>query len=195
MNELLNHADTALFLFINRTLSNPVSNVVMPFITDLNHHRIVLVAVVALVLWMLIRGGRAARLAAICLIVTIVLSDQISSAVIKSMVARMRPCHVLPDVHLLVGCGGGLSFPSSHAVNTTAAALVLAYFFPRGRWWFAGFAVIVGLSRIVVGVHYPADVLGGAAIGLIIASFVLWVSARLERWWMDRQRPAIPGTQ
>ncbi len=194
MHELLNQADTALFMFINRTLSNPVTDVVMPFITDLNQHRIVLIAVVALVLWMLIRGGRTARLAILCLVVAIALSDQFSSAVLKGMVARMRPCHVLPDVHLLVGCGGGLSFPSSHAVNTTTAALILAFFFPRWRWWFAGFAVIVGLSRIVVGVHYPADVVGGAAIGLIIGSLVLWSFVRIENWWTNRGSAAVRRT-
>ena len=178
--EYLNTIDTALFHFINASLSNPVFDVVMPFLTDLNKSRIVLVIVATLLLWMIIRGNKSVRLAAILLIVTIIFSDQINSSVIKFLWLRQRPCRILHDVHLLVSCGSGYSFPSSHAVNNFAGALILAFFLPRAKWWFFGLAATIAFSRVYVGVHYPSDIIGGAVIGLMCAGCVLLVFLGLE---------------
>jgi len=161
----------------------------MPIITDLNKQRIVLVFVALVLLWMLIRGRLHVRIAAILLIITIVISDQLNSSVIKYWLVRPRPCHALQNVHLLVSCGSGFSFPSSHAVNNFAGALILAFFFPHAKWWFFGFAAIVAFSRVYVGVHYPFDVIGGAVIGLFCAGSVLLVFITLEKlWYSFRQK-------
>ncbi len=95
-----------------------------------------------------------------------------ASVIIKRIVRRPRPNH--PDIKVGVGTPSKLSFPSSHATSTTAAAILL------GRA--AGLkpttlpAVIVPpmlLSRLVLGVHYPTDVLAGAAIGAASAGAVI----------------------
>lgn len=184
MEELLTkliELDTQAFYFINRSLQNWFFDFVMPVITDLNHYRFVVVLAFVLVVWMIVRGKPNVRLAAILLVVAVALSDQINSFVLKSIFERPRPCHVLPNVHLLVGCGKGFSFPSSHAVNNFAGAFILAYCIPRYRWWFWSIATIVIFSRVYVGVHYPLDVLVGALIGIVIAGFVLLCYLLLER--------------
>jgi PAP2 superfamily. len=181
--DFLNSIDITVFRFLNSSLSNPVLDFIMPFITDLNKQRIVLVFVAVILLWMLIRGRRHVRIAALLLIITIVVSDQLNSSVIKYWLERPRPCHALQNVHLLVSCGSGFSFPSSHAVNNFAAALILAFFFPRAKWWFFGIASLVAFSRVYVGVHYPSDVIGGAIIGLFCAGSVLLVFIALEKLW------------
>ena len=183
MPEFLQSFDVSIFRFINSTLSNPVFDVLMPFVTDLNKQRIVLALVAAIVLWMLIRGDKRTRLAAIVLICTITFSDQLSSSIVKFMFERVRPCRELLDVRLLVSCGSGFSFPSSHAVNNFAGALILVFFFPRAKWWFFGIAAIVAFSRVYVGVHYPSDIIGGAVIGLCCAGSVLIVFIGLEKLW------------
>ena len=183
MLDFLNSLDITLFRFLNGSLSNSVFDFLMPLITDLNKYRIVLVFVGVILLWMLIRGKRHVRIAAVLLIITIVVSDQLSSSVIKYWFERPRPCHTLQNVHLLVSCGSGLSFPSSHAVNNFAGALILAFFFPRAKWWFFGFAAIVAFSRVSVGVHYPSDIIGGAVIGLLCAGSVLLAFIVLEKLW------------
>ncbi len=183
MLDFLNPIDIALFRFFNGSMRNSIFDFIMPFITDLNKQRLVLVFVALILLWMLIRGNRRARIAVILLIVTIVFSDQLSSSVIKYWFERPRPCHVLHNVHLLVSCGSGHSFPSSHAVNNFAGALVLAFFFPRAKWWFFGFAAIVAFSRVYVGAHYPSDIVGGAVIGLLCAGCVLLIFIALEKLW------------
>ena len=58
------------------------------------------------------------------------------------------------------------SFPSGHTVTAFATALALGWFAPRLRWPLFALAVLIGLSRVGVGAHYPSDVLAGAALGL-----------------------------
>jgi undecaprenyl-diphosphatase len=185
MADFLNSIDVALFHFFNGSVCNSVFDFLMPIITDLNKQRIVLIFVAVILLWMLVRGRRHVKIAAILLIITIVVSDQLSSSVIKYLLERPRPCHALQNVHLLVSCGSGFSFPSSHAVNNFAAALILAFFFPRAKWWFFGFAATVAFSRVYVGVHYPSDVIGGAVIGLFCAGGVLLAFIALEKFWYN----------
>ena len=84
---------------------------------------------------------------------------------LKSWAARPRPCHVLPDVYELAGCGKMFSLPSNHAVNTAAAAALLGVLFPGTRWPMGVVVVVGGLSRVYLGAHYPMDVLAGWCIG------------------------------
>ena len=187
MNEFLLELDRNLFYFCNQNLRNWFFDAVLPFLTDLNRKPIALVIVALLWLLLLIKGGRHGRIAALLLIPTITLSDQLSSSVLKYLIERARPCHELSNVHLLVGCGSGYSFPSSHAVDNFAGALVLSYFIPRWTWAFFTFAGVIAFSRVYVGVHYPSDVLGGAVIGMAIGCGVIIVFRLIEEWWIRRE--------
>ncbi len=127
------------------------------------------------VVWILLiwKGGRRGRAAAILLLLAIGLSDAISARVLKPGVGRPRPCYELENVRLLVSCGGQHGFPSSHAANAFAAAVTLAYFYRRYTGILMTLTFLVGYSRIVVGVHYPGDVLGGYLLGAVNASIFL----------------------
>lgn len=100
-----------------------------------------------------------------------------ASVVIKRIVRRPRPND--PSVQVNVSTPSKLSFPSSHATSTTAAAVLL------GR--LTGLplpAVLVPpmlLSRVVLGVHYPSDVLAGSALGAASAAIVLAAEKRLAK--------------
>ena len=192
MNDLLLELDRSLFYFCNQDLRNWFFDAVLPFLTDLNRKPVALVIVGILWLLLLIKGGRHGRIAALLLVPTITLSDQLSSSVLKFLIERARPCQELTNVHLLVGCGSGYSFPSSHAVNNFAGAIVLSYFLPRWTWAFFSFAALIAFSRVYVGVHYPSDVVGGAIIGLIIGSGVIIAFRLIEEWWIRRRNaPAL----
>jgi undecaprenyl-diphosphatase len=178
--------DKELFLFLNQGTRNWLFDVVLPFLTDINRKPIGIVILAILWLLLLTKGGRPGRIAALLLIPTIALSDQLNSSFLKFLVDRPRPCHELANVHLLVGCGSGYSFPSSHAVNNFAAAMVISYFLPRWTWAFFCYASVICFSRIYVGVHYPSDVIAGAMIGLVVGFLVIVAFRQAEEWWRRR---------
>lgn len=109
--------------------------------------------------------------------VTVVMTDQLSSSVIKPLIGRLRPCNdplLSPEVHLLVSCGSGFSFVSSHAANHFGiACFVIILQMHKFRWitpvallW----AALVSFAQIYVGVHYPADIFCGALLGIVIGT-------------------------
>ncbi|MBI5476300.1 MAG: phosphatase PAP2 family protein [Ignavibacteriales bacterium] len=185
MIEFLYSIDKWIFCFINQTLSNPIFDFLMPFITDWNLYWIG--RGIAIILWLLLfwRGGKRGRTVALLLILLILITDQFNGVVLKQLFNRPRPCHMLnghhvvDTVHLLVGCGGGLSFPSSHATNNLAFAAFISYYYPRWKIPAFSYGILMALSRIFVGVHYPSDVLIGGIIGMLWAYLLitLWESA------------------
>ena len=108
--------------------------------------------------------------------VAVGVSDFVSSGIIKPWVCRLRPTHE-PElaglIHLVNGYTGGLyGFVSSHAANTMACALLFALLY-RNKYATVGLMLWVALncySRMYLGVHYPADIIGGLAIGSMMAT-------------------------
>lgn len=166
MIDWLINLDTQLFLFFNNTLANSIFDRIMPIITN---DWILRVVFLIIFLLLLIFGKKQGRVVALLCIVAVALSDQITSHLIKPMIGRVRPCHVVPDVHLLVACSQGLSFPSSHAANSFAIATLISLSYRRQVWLYLTIAAIISYSRVAVGVHYPFDVLVGAFVGVLCA--------------------------
>ena len=95
---------------------------------------------------------------------------------LKYYFERIRPCNEIEGVRVLVGCGGSFSMPSNHAANAFAFAVTFFIFFKNKiRYTFLAVALLVALSRIYVGVHYPSDVLVGALLGSALALSVFWL--------------------
>ena len=97
-----------------------------------------------------------------------------SEFVIKYLVARPRPSELIGAIILTTP--GNYSFPSTHATIAWAMAYLLSREEPRLKFWFYLLAVLICLSRIYLGVHYPLDVVGGAILGLGVG----WASVRVE---------------
>ncbi|MFH0990236.1 MAG: phosphatase PAP2 family protein [bacterium] len=187
MTDLFYSFDINFFYAINHGLANPVFDFLMPLLTDLNKFLLVRILVALILLLLLVKGGNLGRSAVLMLIVTIIFSDQFNSTVLKHLIERLRPCHELPDVHLLVSCGSGLSFPSSHAVNNFAGAILLSFFYPKARLGLFSFASLVAFSRVYVGVHYPSDVIAGGIIGLCCGGFMIVLFSSLQSFWLKRK--------
>lgn len=169
--------DTAVFYFINHTLSNKLFDRFFPFITEVKHWYVAYI-----ILWCIafFKGGRRGKIAAIGALILITVSDQISSFTLKEYFARVRPCLALPDVNILAGCTGSGSFPSSHAVNNFAIAVFFTMLYPRLKWVLFSVAFVVALSRPYCGVHYPSDILGGAIIGSMFGFFFGYLALKLD---------------
>lgn len=108
--------------------------------------------------------------------VVILCSDQLSAHVCKPLFQRLRPCFN-PELEGLVYLpkglpGGRFGFVSSHAANTFAVASFLTGVLWRRYLWIGwvlyGWAFLSSYSRIYVGVHYPGDIVAGAALGILI---------------------------
>ncbi|MSR28497.1 MAG: phosphatase PAP2 family protein [Phycisphaerales bacterium] len=69
------------------------------------------------------------------------------------------------------------SFPSGHATTAGAAALVLALWFPSWRWPILLLGIAIAATRVILGMHYPTDVIAGWTIGGLCVTFALWI------WW------------
>lgn len=173
MNHYLISADTFLFYLINQKSQNPFFDWLMPFITDLRNSVFLLSA---LALWILYRQKKEGIIFLIFMGLTLAITDQFSSSFFKDIVGRIRPCHTLTEVRLLTDCNTSYSFPSSHAVNIFAGAFFLAKPFKQFSIFFYAVASLVAYSRVYIGIHYPFDALGGAALGLLIAWPLRWLN-------------------
>ena len=112
----------------------------------------------------------------------VVLADLIavvSSVLLREAIGRERPALRFPEPHPLVHVPGSPSFPSGHAATSFACAATLAWLTPLSPVVLYVVASLIAISRVYVGVHYPLDVVGGAALGLGIATALrLLVEAR-----------------
>ena len=136
---------------------------------------------------------------AIGIIGLISLSEWFSSGFLKPLFDRPRPYHSISNVHLYNRMaktwsvtpelkekirGQSHSLPSSHATNIFAAAFFLSFFFRKCWPFFYLIALIVGYSRIYLGVHFPFDVLAGSLAGTLCGFTVAWIGNFLfKRFW------------
>jgi undecaprenyl-diphosphatase len=88
---------------------------------------------------------------------------------IKGKTLRPRPFNVYPAIVCMGKTLDQFSFPSGHTLHAVAFSIVAVSYFPGLFWLVAPFALLVALSRPILGLHYPSDVLAGAALGALIA--------------------------
>ncbi len=189
MNTLIN-IDHAIFHFINDSIANPILNWIIPIVTNENN---IAVPLVLFWLWLLFYKGKRGKIAAVLLLLTVILTDVIAAQIIKPWIGRIRPSHAMLDnINLLVSRGGKYGFVSNHAANTMAAATIIGYFYKKWKSVVITISIIVGFSRVYVGVHYPFDVIGGWLFGYALAWVILsiWVILKIReikrgRTWIN----------
>ncbi len=171
--------DTSLFFLINKNLRSGLLDVVMPFVT--NNSKVIFLP---LLLWIAVRERSKAVSYLLIAVLAVAFADA-GGGVLKNLIARVRPCNALDGVNLLVGCGKSFSMPSNHSSN--AFAFAIAFWSLRRdfvTWFFVFVAAVIGISRVYVGVHYPFDVVAGAALGIGCA----YGARGLFRWASDVYR-------
>lgn len=186
--DFLINLDHSMFFFING-LHNPLVDRLMVYFTG----NIIWIPLYLWIIWQLVIKFHWKKIIAILAVTAlcILVADQVSVHAFKNVFQRLRPCHnpaIAEMVHIVDGkCGGRFGFVSSHAANTFAVAVWIGLMLQRRFYliilllW----AGLVSFSRVYLGVHYPADVLGGAMLGTTIGIF-LWLIVRNNGWFNNK---------
>jgi len=162
-------ADRALFALLNGQDWPGWMDAFFVFITE---DEGLALRLIVLALFAFLVARRPTRRRALWLILLLALSDFLNSSVLKDLFGRARPCHdPLEGLRLLVDCGPGFSFPSSHAANMGAVGIFLFRGMEswRGRAPVLLLTILVAYSRVHVGVHWPLDVAAGYLFGGLLA--------------------------
>lgn len=122
------------------------------------------------------------RKAGILVSLALILEALLCNCLLKPLVDRMRPFEMYPAVELLIRPPVDPSFPSGHTA-AGFAALTALLFSKQKRWWTPVFllAAAIAFSRLYLYVHYPTDVLGGIAAGVLSGCVAGWIVERFDR--------------
>lgn len=177
--------DESLFRTLNLAGTNPVLDVLMSLFSAIALPQVL--PFLAVPVWW--KGRRELAFDLLVVLGIVILATE----ALKFAVNRERPCDVLTGVNLLhpSACAAEFdpSFPSGHTSRIFAVAVLLATGFRWGvRIGAFSVAVVTGLSRICLGVHWPSDVLAGALLGIGVALAFVVVTRRMPRYQRFRKR-------
>ncbi|HEX9396637.1 MAG TPA: phosphatase PAP2 family protein, partial [Burkholderiales bacterium] len=128
----------------------------------------------SLMLTLLVQRGNEA-VPAVLHMAAVGVACTLAYALLKRGTVRPRPYQVMPAIAAGALPLDAYSFPSGHTLHAVAFTIVAASYYPGHAGLLGAFAALTAASRIVLGLHYPSDVLAGAAIGGGIAAASLWV--------------------
>jgi len=177
--------DKQLFLYLNSCYSD-FWDTIMLMVT----RKETWIPFYAIIIFYIIKNHRGKALPVLLLLALVVVASDQFSVLLKESIQRLRPVHdpeIGPLVHNVLRKGGQYGFVSSHAANAFAIFAFTGRFF-KNRWytWLLLFwAVLFSYSRIYSGVHYPLDIFGGAALGLLIGEsfYRIYLFAAKRKWF------------
>jgi undecaprenyl-diphosphatase len=165
--------DLVFFRMVNEGCKSPFLDKAVPLITQLAYP---LIFVLALLL--LLFRSRTGRMTGILLMAGATFCHYAVQP-LKAAVQRPRPYLVIDGVNSLLPASG-YSMPSGHTAISFMAAFILTRSF--GRWYiFYPLAALIGFTRIYLGVHYPSDVLAGAAVGMFIGGILTGIAEDIRK--------------
>ena len=156
--------ENRLLRWLNHGLRHNAFRTTMIFVSRLGDGVLWYSLAVALLLWQGFSAWRAFLAAALAIAFCIALFKAL-----KKRTSRPRPFEVMSDLQTAIPPLDQWSFPSGHAMNAFAAAVLVQIFFAPLALIIWPMAVLIALSRIALGLHYPSDVVVGAGLGALLA--------------------------
>ena len=180
--EALMQFESNILLWIQEYIRNDFLDPIVKFITHSGDHGYLWITLLVILLC-IPKTRRAALIGAGTLLFTFI----VTNLCLKPLIGRTRPYEVIEGLTRIIEKQSDRSFPSGHTANSMAVGVSLflvsrkyeflgdkKLYFPKSAGWAVlVWSVLVGLSRLYVGVHYPTDVLGGAIIAIVNAIIVL----------------------
>ena len=162
--------DTYLFGIVNQKASNSFFDSIMPFVRQ---PLFWLPLYLFVILFAIYNFPKKAAIWIGSLLLTVTITDSVSSHILKPLFGRLRPCNnpeLADSIRLLVDhCGQNGSFTSSHATNHFGIAvfifITLKKVWGKFNYLFILWAAVISFAQVYVGVHFPFDVIGGAILG------------------------------
>ena len=169
--------DSSILLWIQDNVRSDFLTPIMKVITHLGDKGILWILVTLVLLYL-----RQTRKLGVRCMVSMVIGLVITNLILKNWVARIRPYELIQGLECIVKKADDYSFPSGHTTNSLACAWVIFRRAPK-KWGVPALilAILISLSRLYVGIHYPTDVLGGAVIGIGSACLSLALVPKLEK--------------
>ena len=178
--DFISSADSSVLLFLQDHVRNPILNPVMIFFSVIGNAGFIWL-VLSIYLMLTKKHRRKGFLLLICIALCYVLNDFL----IKNLIQRTRPYHYIDELDVLLkrfSASTSWSFPSGHACSSFAAAFALKSGFGKNGALFYVPAVLISVSRVYIGVHYPSDVICGAIVGTIGSAAIVFLMGRFYRY-------------
>lgn len=195
---MLQQLDLDILYFFNVTLSSSLLDVVMPFLTNSRNWIPVYSLAALFLIWK--HKWRGVRVV-IAVAVMVGAANLITNVLIKELIARPRPCatdalggQLIPWIRLPDGMRYGFSMPSSHAVNNFATAMFFIVILPKRKeiiWSLFSIALVVGITRVYLGLHYPSDTIAGMLFGTGLGYLFAKGDAILEKKYFPKNESLL----
>lgn len=181
--DFIYYLDIKLLYFLNITLKNPFTDFLMPFLSKYGYLLFIPFFLIAYF------QNKKDFYLLIFILFTFIFTDFISN-ILKNIIMRPRP-FIEHNIINMEGRGLSYSMPSNHATNAFAVAFFLKDYVKKNFFIFL-LAILISLSRVFVGVHYPSDIVAGFLIGIVLGkSFSYLYSKFMNLYKRDKYKSSL----
>lgn len=179
LSELIYNFDSSILLWIQDSVRNPILTPFFTFITHLGDGPFWIGVSLLLCVF------KKTRKAGICGLIALLFSVLFNNAFLKNAVGRIRPYEIIPGLECIVKHATDASFPSGHTGSSIAVATAYLKTLPK-KFSIPALvvAVLIGLSRLYIGIHYPTDVIAGAmtgaALGILASILISFIIKKIK---------------